>query len=166
MGCPAHCAGRPCLPHYAMILCKHLVGRLHSEARHHMVVRCSLVYCQLLSAVLQREYAHVLVEPLLINAMLAFYLPVMPRCCDPITKFRPCRSQNVISMARIHFYGTVRFSMIKVYALAVTFHYIGFVTEYHTGERIIVNGSGIAGCSIALDAFPMYYIHTLIRIVR
>ena len=50
-----------------------------------MVVGGPLVRRQLLPTILQRVHAHVLVKSQLINAVLAFYLPIVPWCCDPNT---------------------------------------------------------------------------------
>ena len=82
-GCPAHCVGRPWLPHYALVLCKHLIRRPHPKTCHDVVVGGALVRHQLLPTIFQRVHAHVLVKSQLINTMLAFHLPVMPRRCNP-----------------------------------------------------------------------------------
>ncbi len=76
---------------------KHFVRRLHSKACHDMVIRCSLVHRQLLPTIRQREHAHLLVKPLLINAVLTFHFPVMPRCCDSNTVvFNPHLHQSLL----------------------------------------------------------------------
>lgn len=70
------------LPHDARVLCQHLVGRLHAQARHDVVVGLPLVYRQLLPAVLQAVHPHVPVEPQLVCPVLALHLAVVARRCD------------------------------------------------------------------------------------
>ena len=71
------------LPHDACVLCQHLVGRLHAQARHDVVVGLPLVYRQLLPAVLQAVHPHVPVEPQLVRPVLTLHLAVVARRCDP-----------------------------------------------------------------------------------
>ena len=71
------------LPHDPGVLCQHLVGRLHAQARHDMVVGLPLVYCQLLPAIFQAVHSHMPVEPQLVRPVLTLHLAVVARRCDP-----------------------------------------------------------------------------------
>ena len=59
------------LPHDAGVFCQQLVGRLHVQARHDVVVGLPLVYRQLPPAVLQAVHPHVPVKPQLVRPVLA-----------------------------------------------------------------------------------------------
>lgn len=93
-GCSARLAEQPwilylaarlcpqALPHNACVLCQHLVGRLHAQACHDVVVGLPLVYRQLPPAVLQAVHPHVPVKPQFVRPVLALRLAVVARRCD------------------------------------------------------------------------------------
>ena len=64
--------------HNSEIVLQHLVGRTEVKTGLGNIVGTSIVPLKLLSAVLKAIHTHFLVESSLINAVLAFYLAVMP----------------------------------------------------------------------------------------
>ena len=68
--------------HHCQVIREHLIWGTKPQAVFDVVIGFLLVDRQLLSAVLQAEHSQVIVKPLLVDAVLAFHLCVVARCCN------------------------------------------------------------------------------------
>ena len=68
--------------HHRHVVREHLIRRAKPQAVFDVVVGFLLVDRQLLAAILQAEHPQTVVEPLLVDAVLAFHLAVVTRCSD------------------------------------------------------------------------------------